>query len=69
MCIPIARQRLGKHIPAKRTHATGGRPLLGNGPAKHASVTVEGPVEKEYLVLSLKGFDAKTNWLAVNHQS
>jgi hypothetical protein len=31
-CIPIARQRLGKHIPAKRTHATEGRPLLGNGP-------------------------------------
>jgi hypothetical protein len=30
-CIPIARQRLGKHIPAKRTRATG-RPLLGNGP-------------------------------------
>jgi hypothetical protein len=23
-CIPIARQRLGKHIPAKRTRATEG---------------------------------------------
>jgi hypothetical protein len=32
MCIPIARQRLGKNIPVKRTHATEGRPLLGNGP-------------------------------------
>jgi hypothetical protein len=31
-CIPIARQRLGKHIPAKHTRATEGRPLLGNGP-------------------------------------
>jgi hypothetical protein len=31
-CIPIAMQRLGKHIPAKRTHATEGRPWLGNGP-------------------------------------
>jgi hypothetical protein len=30
MCIPIARQRLGKHIPTKRTRATE-RPLLGNG--------------------------------------
>jgi hypothetical protein len=30
--IPIARQRLGKHIPAKRTRATEGRSLLGNGP-------------------------------------
>jgi hypothetical protein len=29
--IPNARQRLGKHIPEKRTRATG-RPLLGNGP-------------------------------------
>jgi hypothetical protein len=31
--ISIARQRLGKHITAKRTHAIEGRPLLlGNGP-------------------------------------
>jgi hypothetical protein len=30
-CIPFARQRLGKHIPAKGTHATIRRPLLGNG--------------------------------------
>jgi hypothetical protein len=30
-CIPISRQRLGKHIPAKRTRATEGRPLLCNG--------------------------------------
>jgi hypothetical protein len=30
-CIPIARQRLGKHIPSKRTCATEGRPFLGNG--------------------------------------
>jgi hypothetical protein len=29
--ILIARQRLGKHIPAKRTLATIGRPMLGNG--------------------------------------
>jgi hypothetical protein len=29
--IPIARQRLGKHISAKRKHATEWRPLLGNG--------------------------------------
>jgi hypothetical protein len=29
-CIPIARRRLGKYIPAKRTRATEGRPLLGN---------------------------------------
>jgi hypothetical protein len=28
----IAKQRLGKHIPMKRTRATKGRPLLGNGP-------------------------------------
>jgi hypothetical protein len=33
-CIPIARQRNGKHIPAKRMHATEGRPLLGNGLVK-----------------------------------
>jgi hypothetical protein len=31
-CIPTARQRLGKHIAAKRTHATEGRPMLGNEP-------------------------------------
>jgi hypothetical protein len=31
-CIPIARQRLGIHIPKKRTRATEGSPLLGNGP-------------------------------------
>jgi hypothetical protein len=31
-CIPIARQRLGKHIPRKHTRATVGRPFLGNGP-------------------------------------
>jgi hypothetical protein len=30
-CILTARQRLGKHITAKFTSATG-RPLLGNGP-------------------------------------
>jgi hypothetical protein len=32
MCIPIAKQRFGKHIPAKRMRATERRPLLGNGP-------------------------------------
>jgi hypothetical protein len=32
MCISIARQRLGEHIPAKRKHAKEGRPLLGTGP-------------------------------------
>jgi hypothetical protein len=31
MCIPIARQRVGKHIPATHAHATIGRLLLGNG--------------------------------------
>jgi hypothetical protein len=31
-CIPIARQRLGKHISAKRMSATEGCSLLGNGP-------------------------------------
>jgi hypothetical protein len=31
-CIPIARQRLGKHIPAKHTGATEGGPLIGNEP-------------------------------------
>jgi hypothetical protein len=36
----IARQRLGKHIPAKRTRATEGRPLLGNG-SVNAFLTVE----------------------------
>jgi hypothetical protein len=30
-CRPTVRQRLGKHIPTKRTQATEGRPLLGNG--------------------------------------
>jgi hypothetical protein len=30
--VPIARQRLGKHIPAKHMYATEGCPLLGNGP-------------------------------------
>jgi hypothetical protein len=28
----ITMQQLGKHIPEKRTHATEGCPLLGNGP-------------------------------------
>jgi hypothetical protein len=32
VCIPIARQQLGKHIPAKRMHATEGHPLLCNRP-------------------------------------
>jgi hypothetical protein len=32
MCIPVARQRLGKRIPAKHMHATIGSPLLGNDP-------------------------------------
>jgi hypothetical protein len=31
-CIPIASQRLGKHIPAKRMRATEEYPLLSNGP-------------------------------------
>jgi hypothetical protein len=31
-CIPIARQRLGKHISSKRTRATEGHPLIGTGP-------------------------------------
>jgi hypothetical protein len=31
-CISIAKQRLGKHIPAKRTRSKEGCPLLGNGP-------------------------------------
>jgi hypothetical protein len=30
-CIPIARQRLNKHIPATRIQAAIGHPLLGNG--------------------------------------
>jgi hypothetical protein len=30
MCISIARQLPGKHIPANITHAAEGRPLLGN---------------------------------------
>jgi hypothetical protein len=30
-CIPIARQRLGKHSPAKQTRSTIWRLLLGNG--------------------------------------
>jgi hypothetical protein len=30
-CIPIARQRVAKHIPATHAHATIGRLLLGNG--------------------------------------
>jgi hypothetical protein len=32
MCIPIARQRLGKHISVKCMRATEGRPLFGNRP-------------------------------------
>jgi hypothetical protein len=32
MRISIAMQRLGKHISPKRTRATEGRPLRGNGP-------------------------------------
>jgi hypothetical protein len=43
-CIPIARQRLSKHIPAKRTHVTEGRPLLGNGPVNKQS---NKPVHKQ----------------------
>jgi hypothetical protein len=31
-CIPIAKQRLGRYIPAKSTRATEGRSLLSNGP-------------------------------------
>jgi hypothetical protein len=31
-CIPIARQRVGKHIPATHANAIIGRLLLGNGP-------------------------------------
>jgi hypothetical protein len=34
-CISIARQRLGKHIPAKGTRATEGRPLVDNGPVNN----------------------------------
>jgi hypothetical protein len=30
-CIPIARQQVGKHIPATHEQATIGRLLLGNG--------------------------------------
>jgi hypothetical protein len=33
-CIPIARQRLGKHILATNKHATIGYPLLGNETVK-----------------------------------
>jgi hypothetical protein len=36
-CIPIAKQRFGKHIPAKITHATEGRLLLDNGAANTPS--------------------------------
>jgi hypothetical protein len=31
MHTPIARQRLGKHIPATHAHATMAHPLLSNG--------------------------------------
>jgi hypothetical protein len=31
-CIPIARQRLGKHIQAAHEQAAIGHPLIGNGP-------------------------------------
>jgi hypothetical protein len=32
MCISIARQQVGKQIPATHAHVTIGHPLLGNGP-------------------------------------
>jgi hypothetical protein len=42
MCIPIARQQVGKHIPATQAHATiEGHLLLGNKTSKHASLTIE----------------------------
>jgi hypothetical protein len=35
----------------------------------HKNYDRNGSVEKKILVVNLKGFGAKTNWLAVNHQS
>jgi hypothetical protein len=35
MYIPIARQRVGKHIAETQANATIGHPLLGNGPVTH----------------------------------
>jgi hypothetical protein len=46
ICIPITRQRLGKHIPAKRTHATIGRQLIVNGPVNTACVFCVGRAER-----------------------
>jgi hypothetical protein len=45
--MPIARQRLGKHIPA--THANAIRPpLLGNGPVNNTGVFFLGSVSRGY---------------------
>jgi hypothetical protein len=35
----------------------------------HKDYVCKGLVEKETLVMGLKGLGAKTNWLAVNRQS
>jgi hypothetical protein len=35
----------------------------------HKDYASKGSVDKKSLVVNLKGFDAKMNWLAVNRQS
>jgi hypothetical protein len=35
----------------------------------HEDYDCKGSVKKKFLVMGLKGLDAKTNWLAVNRQS
>jgi hypothetical protein len=55
--------RKAKHIHKRQTHPLWREMML------RKDYDYKGSVEKKSLVVSLKGLDAKTNWLAVSRKS
>jgi hypothetical protein len=45
------------------------KPIFSSERMLHKDYDREGSVEKKSFIVSLKGLDAKMNWLAVNRQS
>jgi hypothetical protein len=71
-CIPIARQRVGKHIPATHLPATIGRPLLGNGQVnthswQHNIVFSVGSVQSGYKCSA--GQESRSRFIGVQNSS
>jgi hypothetical protein len=62
ICIPIARQRLGKHIPARANGRKNRTSIARQGIIEHASITIEA-------VFSVRSVQSGYKELSVNIES